>query len=112
MAGLRLLQRGSTQAAIDFTATGDNTIVAGVAGQTIRVVKMFFIVGAATNVTIKDGTGTNLTGAMPFAANGGLVLDEARDPWFTTSSGNAFVLNQSGTATIAGRIYYEQSTPR
>lgn len=96
-----------SEAVIDFSATGATTVIAGVSGQTIRVFRLFFIVGAATNVTIRDGA-TSLTGAENFAANGGQTLDHDGRPWFTTSAGNGFVLNQSGTAQISGRVYYTQ----
>lgn len=99
----------TTPAAITFSNTGDNTVIAGVSGQTIRVWRLFFVVNAATNVTIKDGASTSLTGAMAMAANGGFTLDLQGDPWFVTSSGNNFVVNQSGTAQISGTIYYTQS---
>jgi hypothetical protein len=99
------------EAAINFTATGDNTVVAGVAGQQIRVYRIFFVVSAATTITFKDGAGTNLTGAISMLANGSFVLDFDFDnhPWFTTSVGNAFVINQSGTAQVSGRVYFTQS---
>src|SRR5260370_922492 len=74
-----------TRTAITFAASGDNTIVSAVANQIIQVYRIFFVVTATTNVTIKDGAGTALTGAMPLAANGALTLDTSGDPWFVTS---------------------------
>lgn len=96
-------------ATIDFTSTGDNTIVAAVASQTVRVHKMFLNVSTATNITFKSGAGTSLTGAMNFPANGGIVLDFDAEPWFLAASGAAFIINQSGTAQVSGRVYYTQS---
>lgn len=97
-----------TSAEIDFVATGANTLVAGVGGQTIRVFKLFLVVSAATNLTFRNGA-TDLTGAMSMAANGTIVLDFDGEPWFVTSAGSAFVLNQSGTAQVSGAIRYRQS---
>lgn len=96
------------EAIINFNGTGDNSIVAGVALQTIRIHRIFFVVGAATNIIFKNGA-TALTGAVPMLANGSFVLDYSGEPWFTTDAGSAFVINQSGTAQISGRVYYTQS---
>lgn len=99
---------------IDFMATGDNAVVAGVPGLRVKVFQLFLVVSADTILVFKDGAGTVLTGPIEVLAYGSIVLDfvrgnrEADQPWFTTSPGNAFVINQSGTAQIAGRLYYTQ----
>lgn len=102
---------GSTfsELAVDFSASGDNTVIAGVVNKTIRVFRMFFVCSAATSITIKNGAGTNLTGAMAMSANGGFTLDFQNEAWFHTSASNAFILNQTGTAQVSGRVYYQQS---
>lgn len=94
-----------THASIDFTTTGDNTVVSGTAQQTVRVYKIFFVVSDATDIVFKDGS-TALTGAISMAAKGSFILDFDAEPWFATSAGSAFVINQSGTAQVSGRIYY------
>ena len=95
-------------AAINFVASGDNTLVAGVAGQIITVYQIFFVVSAAATLTFKDGA-TALTGAMSFTANGSLTFAFDTSPWFSTSPGNSFVLTQTTTtAQVSGRIYYSQ----
>lgn len=99
---------GLSEAKIDFVATGDNTIVAAVAAQTIRLHRIFFVASAATTIIIKDGA-TALTGAITVTAGGSFVLDMDGDPWFVCSTNTAFVINQSGTAQISGRAYYRQS---
>ena len=97
------------EAAINFSGTGDNELVSAVIGQRIRVHKLFLVVSADTNLTFKDG-GSALTGAIGMKANGSVTLDiDTRYPWFTTTAGSAFVLSQSGTAQVSGRVYY--STP-
>lgn len=99
-----------TQAAVSFNTTGDNTIVAAVAAQTIRIHRLILSVSTPTNLIFKDSTPTNFSGAMPFAANGGLILDfDSGEPWYKTAVGKAFVINQSGTAQVSGTVYYEQS---
>lgn len=98
-----------TAAAIDFATSGDNTIVAGVAGQTIRVYRVFFTVGAATNVRFGDTSPALFTGAMPTAANGGIVLELTGEPWFVTAIGAGLVVNSSNAVQVGGRVYYVQS---
>ena len=97
-----------TDAVINSTSTGDITIVAASAGKEIHVYRLVLVVGAATNLTFKDGASTNLTGAMNMLANGSITLDYdgGSKAWFTTTSGNAFVINQSGTAQVSGKVSY------
>lgn len=97
-----------TSAVISFSNTGANTLVAATAAQTIRVFRMLFIVDAATSITVLSNA-TALSGAMSFVANQGLVLDFSGDPWYTTAAGEAFILSQSGTALVAGTIWYAKS---
>ena len=98
------------EAKLDFNATGDTSVIAGVAGQTIRIYRIFFVVGANTSIKFKDGA-TDLTGLMTMLSAGAFVLDFQADPWLTTSAASAFVINQSGTAQISGRVYYSQGVP-
>jgi hypothetical protein len=93
--------------AINFNATGDTTLVTGVAGQIISVFQLFLVVSATTALTFKDGT-TALTGAMSMSANGSIFLHYDTTPWFFAGAGNNFVLNQFASAQISGRIYYVQ----
>jgi hypothetical protein len=93
------------EAPINFSSTGDNTIVSAVVGQGIYVFKYFLVVSTATNLIFKDGT-TALTGAIDLTANGTMTFDFDTRPWYSTTQGNAFVINQSGTAQIGGRVYY------
>jgi hypothetical protein len=56
-----------SQAAITFSSSGDNTIVAGSGSTTIRVMRMFFVnsnTTTLTNITFKDSTPTSLSGAF------------------------------------------------
>jgi len=92
---------------IDFVATGDNTLVAGVAGASVRAYHLFLVVSAATTLTFKRG-GTSLSGPMAMTANGSVVLDFVGQPWLTTADGEALVLSQSGTAQVSGQLGYTQ----
>lgn len=102
------------EVAISFSASGDNILVAGVPQEQVRAWQLFLVVSADTILTFKDGAAINLTGPIAMKANGSIVLDfvrgsrEASEPWFTTSAGNALILNQTGTAQVSGRLYYTQ----
>jgi hypothetical protein len=96
-------------AAISFTTTGDNTIIAAVAGKLITVISLLLVSTGTTNITIKDGANL-LSGAMPLAAGIPLILspDATLDYFATTSGTNNFVLNQSGAVQISGTVWYLQ----
>ena len=92
---------------IDASAAGDNTLIAGVEGQVIRVFKIFAAAASSVQVTLKDGAGgAPFTGPMPLGA---FVLDFDSEPWFVTSAGNGFVLNLGASVQISGKVYYTQS---
>ncbi len=94
-------------AAISFNTTGDNTIISLTANQGIRVYRLMLVADASTNIIFKNGS-TALTGAIPLFAGGAFVLDVSNEPWFIVSVGSAFVINQSGTANIAGKLDYHK----
>lgn len=99
---------GLTEAIIDTATSGDNTIVAGVSAQTIRVFRLFLVCDADVTVTVKDGASTALTGAIAMKAGGAIVLDFDGEPWFTTSAAEDFVIALSAAVGIRGRCYYTQ----
>lgn len=105
-------------AAISVSASGDNTIVAAVAGKLITVVGLLLVNGAATgnNVIVKDGTGgTALTGAMPLgvAPSPPFILSDNGPggfDWFQTSNtANNLVLNLSAATLVTGAVWYIQN---
>lgn len=99
----------TSHAAINISSSGDNTVIAGTGGQTIRVYKLFLVASAAVSLKYKDGAGADLTPALSMAANGGMVLDFDSEPWFVTSPGNDFIANLSAAVQVSGRIYYSKS---
>ncbi len=78
---------------------------AGIAGEIIRVYKLFLTVGGTSNITFEDGS-TPLCGALPMVANGSISFPMDGQPWFTTSVGNAFTIANSGSAQVSGVVYY------
>lgn len=98
-----------TSASINASASGDNTLVAAVAAQTVRVFKLFLVANGAVNIKFKDGAATDLTAVMNLNIGGSITIDLDGEPWFLTSAGNAFVLNLSAAVQVSGRIYFTQS---
>lgn len=100
-----------TEVAINCAGAGDNVIVAAVALQSVRLYGFFFSVNAAVNAKWRDGAaGTDFHPYQYFIGQGGYwELDREGVPWFTTSVGNALVLNLSGAVQVSGRAYYAQS---
>ena len=78
--------------------TGDNTIVTGTGGQTVRVYEIDLQAGAASTITVKCGS-TTVHGARPFAANEGWVKSLRPDYIYACADGEAFVLTVTGSTT-------------
>lgn len=99
-----------TKITVNASTNGNNTLVAGVASETVRVFKVALVFSAGGTVIFQDGASTALTGPLVLSAGATIVLDmDITNPWFLTSSGNAFVINLSGGAAVGGVIYYTQS---
>jgi hypothetical protein len=93
---------------ISVSSIGDNTVVAAVAGRSIRVTSLVLVEAAAVSITFKSGS-TALSGAIPMLANGAIVLDpvfERQAPWLTTALGEAFVINLSVGVACTGWLDY------
>lgn len=99
---------GLLSSVIAFSDTGDNILVSGATNKSVRVYRIFFTVSADTNLIVKNGV-TALTGTITMYAGGTFVLDVSNEPWFIITSGNSFVINQSGTATVGGKFDYHRS---
>ena len=98
------------EVAINCATSGDNTIVTGTSGQSVRVYAFFLMVNAAVNLKFKDGASTDFHPAWPFLSQGaGWEKDPMGRPWFTTSGGNALVLNLSAAVQVSVQLYYTKS---
>jgi hypothetical protein len=94
-------------ATIDTASSGDNTIVAADASNKIKVVAWVAVASAAVSIRWKSGAGTNLSGAMALAANGG--VSEAGEPsahLFETAANQGLVLNLSAAQQVSGMVSY------
>jgi hypothetical protein len=100
-----------TEAPISFSAAGDNTVIAGVGGKTIRVMRMFFVNGGAvgvtsTAITLKDSASNLFTGAFQLVTAGVYLNKGDGEPYYTTAASAGFVINSSQAVSIAGAIWY------
>jgi hypothetical protein len=94
--------------AINFSASGNTTLVPGVSGQTVRVFRLMFNVGGSTTIEISDGS-TTFCGPLTFTATGGFILDFSGEPWFVSGISNGFVFNSSASVQVGGTVWYTQS---
>lgn len=95
-------------ASISCAAAGDNTILAAVAGKTIRVLEYVLNVAGAVTVKFTSGAaGTALSGAMALAANGGIGGAFCPVGLFQALAPNtALVLNLSAAVQVSGHLVY------
>jgi hypothetical protein len=98
----------SIQSPINFSASGDNTVIAGVSGQFIKVLQFLLVAGGATTLTLKSGASL-LSGPMALAANSVLTLSYFQLPLQTIGPGDAFVLNSSAAVSVGGVVWFLQS---
>jgi hypothetical protein len=81
--------------AIDETGSASNTILsAPPAGKQNLIYKIWFVTTVDTTIQFKDGA-TDLTGA---------IVDYDIEPWFTTAG--AFIISNSASTQISGRVHY------
>ena len=92
--------------AVISAASTDNTVVAAVTGQCIRVLAYVLVVTGAATARFESGTaGTALTGQMPFAANGGVAAPYNEQGHFQTLSGGLLNLELSANAAHGHLTY-------
>lgn len=98
-------------APLTFSANGDNTVIAAVAGNALVVWKIALTTHAAVTITFASGAGTaSPLGIYEFTTAGSLVLDgpEGFD-LFRTAIGALFNMNLSGAVAVNGTVWYTYS---
>lgn len=102
------LNRSISQAVITQGAAGSTDLVAAPgAGLKIYVVSIVLVGDAGGTVKFQENAATDLTGAIPLAANGGfVVLGNGIDPILQTNTANLKLNLVSGTAKVFGWIRY------
>lgn len=98
-----------TPTVINFNSAGQNILVAGITSETIRVFRMLLVNTFNTTITFYSGTNTALSGPMPIAGSGSMVLDFSPAPWYITTPGSGFNINSSSASQMSGTIWYTQS---
>lgn len=95
-------------AAISAASSGNNTLVAAVAGKKITVLGYVIVADGAVAAKFTDGAGgTDLTGAMSLAANGGVsARSEMNAPMLQGGTNTALVLNLSAAVGVRGHMTY------
>jgi hypothetical protein len=98
---------------ISISSSGDNVVIAGVANQTIRILKL--VLGAASTVTAKLCDGV-IAGSPPSLDTGtvkgtlqlgSLALSMEEDPMILTT-GNEFNINLGSGVSVTGMVAYVQ----
>lgn len=96
-----------TALAIAPASSGNNTVIAGVAGQVIRVYGIDIAGATATAVTLSDGTTTFLGSQSTVNVLTRDPLAIGRPRW-VCGSGNGFIVNLGAANAMTGMIYYDQ----
>jgi hypothetical protein len=97
--------------AVNAAASGNNTLVAAVAGRKIRVLSAVLVAAGTVSPKFQSGTGaTDLTGAMPMVANGVIVLPFNPEGWAETLAGALLNLNLNVAISVTGVITYVEVT--
>lgn len=94
-------------AVIDAASSGDNTLVAAVASNKIRVLSLFLVSAGTVTARFESGAGgTALTGQMNLVANSGFVLPFNPTGWFETAVNTLLNLELSGAISVDGSLVY------
>jgi hypothetical protein len=91
---------------IDQSAAGTDTLIAADADYKIVVKGIQGSMGAAGTVKLVGGT-TDLTGAMPVAANGGFVIPPVKDEAYTETLVNEALKITTTGGAFKGMLQYE-----
>lgn len=99
------------QANITASASGNNTVVAAVAGRQIWVLRVVLISNGTVNVKFQSGaSGQDITGLFYLVANTGFSMaqDDGQrvSPWCATREGDLLNLNLSAAVAVGGVLTY------
>ncbi len=90
---------------VNASSSGDNALLSGVSGQSVKVIAMDVVAAAAVSAKLRSNT-TDLHAALPLTANGNYWLPESPsgEVYFQTAAGEALNLNLSGAVAVTGWI--------
>ena len=86
-------------------SSGDNSLVAAVAGARYRVLSVAVVSTLANSIKFRSGT-TDISGTFPLAANGGFVMPFNEHGWFETAVGEALQINMTVATSTGVQIQY------
>lgn len=95
-------------AVINTNSNGDNVVIAGVAGRTIKVKALNFSTSTSTTLTVYSGpqaSGTALSGAMAIPA--AYYEGDNGNDVYTCVQGEGFNLYKADTASLQGYVKYQ-----
>lgn len=96
------------KADIDFSTSGDHTVIAAPSNGYIAIEHINFIPTSAVTVQFKDGS-TNYGGAYPLDAKQPVTLENTinnEDGLMQMSSESAFIINTSAAVQVSGFVLY------
>ena len=96
--------RSGTASVPISVSAGTTALVTGVSGKKVKVYSYAVVASGAGTVQFKSNGGSAITGAMSFAANGGISCASGSDPWFATSLSAGLDIVTSGA--VEGHITY------
>lgn len=103
-----LLGLGLSFVVISAASSGNNAIVAALASKRIKVISYAFVASGSVSAKWRSAN-TDLSGAMPFAANGGVALSSTpQAPLFQCAVNEALNLNLSSAVGVYGHLSYIQ----
>lgn len=97
------------RAMISEAESGDNPIIAAVAGKKLRVI--FLALNSITAVTVRFESGTAdgfLTGAMALGATSVFIWPENELGWIETVAGEALNMILGGNVQVSGVVGYQE----
>lgn len=95
-------------AVISGATSGDNSVIAAVAGKKIRVLSFFLVSVTAVAVRFESAAGgTALTGVMSMGATGVLSVPFSPAGHFETVAGEALNMELGGAVQVSGAIVYQ-----
>ena len=95
-------------AVVDEASSGDNTLVAAVAGKQILLISCIIIATGDVNIRFEDGasSGTFLSGQMALTANSGFTAPFNEGGWLIASVNTLLNLELSGATSVDGMLTY------
>jgi hypothetical protein len=108
MADLNTIQN-CRQAPVNISAAGDNLVLSNALGP-VTIYGLTIVAGGAVSLTLKNGTGTALTGPMPLVLDGSIDFTPTFERYVVgagTGATGGFYINLSVSAQVSGTVYYK-----